>query len=162
MDYFPTASGQPYYTFRQGPAFFIVMDGGEDKPDTDIEYNGLSAFDQYRKEQVEWLQKVIDSEDFKQASVKIVLLHVPPVESTWHGSIEIKKLFIPLLNKAGINLMLSGHLHEHIYIPKGKGECDFPVLINSNRHLTDVRVQNNTITIRITDEAGKLFKEIKL
>ena len=28
-DYFPASTGMPYYTFRQGPVFFIVMDGGE-------------------------------------------------------------------------------------------------------------------------------------
>src|SRR5690606_13326016 len=37
-DYFPTNSGELYYIFRQGPICFVVLDGGEDKPDSDIEY----------------------------------------------------------------------------------------------------------------------------
>lgn len=34
LDYFPTPTGETYYTFRRGPAFFIVLDGCEDKPTT--------------------------------------------------------------------------------------------------------------------------------
>ena len=36
LDYFPTSTGEVYYTFRQGPAYFVVLDCGEDKPDSDI------------------------------------------------------------------------------------------------------------------------------
>ena len=35
-EYFPTNSGKLYYAFRQGPVYFIVLDCGEDKPDSDI------------------------------------------------------------------------------------------------------------------------------
>jgi predicted MPP superfamily phosphohydrolase len=160
--YFPTPTGQPFYTFRQGPAFFIILDAGEDKPDSDIEYHGLSAFDQYREAETDWLKKVLDSEEFKQAPVKIAIMHVPPTSSTWHGSLEVNRLFLPLLNRAGIHLMLSGHLHQHIYTPKGEGNCNFPILINSNLHIADIQIQNNAITIRIKDVEGKLFKEIML
>ena len=43
LDYFPTSTGEVYYTFRQGPAYFVVLDCGEDKPDSDIRYYGLST-----------------------------------------------------------------------------------------------------------------------
>ena len=35
-DYFPTTTGAPYYTFSDGPALFIVLDGGEDKPPSGV------------------------------------------------------------------------------------------------------------------------------
>ena len=41
LDYFPTPTGETYYTFRRGPAFFIVLDGCEDKPDNDPRYYGM-------------------------------------------------------------------------------------------------------------------------
>jgi hypothetical protein len=47
-DYFPTPTGKLYYSFRQGPVHFIVLDCGEDKPGSDIEYSGLAQFDAYR------------------------------------------------------------------------------------------------------------------
>lgn len=162
INYFPTSTGQPYYSFRQGPVFFIVMDGGEDKPDTDIEYHGLAAFDQYRENQINWLKETLNSEEFKQAPIKIAVMHVPPIRSTWHGPIQVKKHFIPLLNAAGINLMLSGHLHQHHFIPKGEEDCNFPILINANKHIVRIHSTDKQITLRITDETGKLVKEIKL
>ena len=48
LDYFPTPTGETYYAFRQGPVFFLMLDGGEDKPDSDIRYYGLAATDAYR------------------------------------------------------------------------------------------------------------------
>ena len=57
-DYFPSPTGQTYYSFQAGPVFFIVLDGGEDKPDSDIEYNGLGGFDTYRAQEAEWLKAV--------------------------------------------------------------------------------------------------------
>mgnify|MGYP003291171363 FL=1 len=52
-DYFPSPTGQTYYSFQAGPVFFIVLDGGEDKPDSDIEYNGLGGFDTYGAQEAE-------------------------------------------------------------------------------------------------------------
>ena len=46
-----------YYTFRHGPAFFVVLDCGEDKPDNDIEYSGLADFDRYRATAADWLKE---------------------------------------------------------------------------------------------------------
>jgi len=160
--YFPTPTGQPYYSFRQGPAFFVVLDAGEDKPDSDIEYHGLAAFDEYRENQVNWLKETLNSDAFKSAPIKIAIMHIPPIRSTWHGPIQVKKHLIPLLNESGIDLMLSGHLHRHFYLTKGEDGCNFPILINSNEHVTDIKVVKNQITLIIKDKEGKVFKEIKV
>lgn len=162
INYFPTSTEQPYYSFRQGPAFFVVLDGGEDKPDTDIEYHGLADFDHYRESQIKWLCGVLQSEEFKQAPFKIVVMHVPPIRSTWHGPIQVKKHFIPLLNEAGVDLMLSGHLHQHFYIQTGEEDCDFPILINSNKHIVLFDIDDKGIKLKILDEQGKLFKEVRI
>lgn len=160
--YFPTSTGQPYYAFRQGPVFFIVLDGGEDKPDSDIEYHGLAAFDQYRENEINWLKETIHSEAFKKAPIKIAVMHVPPIRSTWHGPIQVKKHFIPLLNEAGIHLMLCAHLHNHQYIPAGEEDCHFPILINSNKHIVNVQASPSGIRLCIKDREGQVVKEIKL
>lgn len=156
--YFPTSTGQPYYAFRQGPAFFIVLDGGEDKPDSDIEYHGLADFDAYRAQEVSWLEEVVNSEAFKQAPVKVAVIHVPPVGSTWHGPLEVKKYFLPILNKAGIRVMLCAHLHQYKYIPAGEEGNEFPILINSNKHLLEAEVRDGTVRIRMKDTEGKVYK----
>jgi predicted phosphodiesterase len=157
--YFPTPTGQPYYTFRQGPVFFIVLDAGEDKPDDDIEYKNLAAYDDYRATQAKWLEETLQSDAFKQAPVKIVFIHVPPSDG-WYGERQVRRLFLPLLNDAGIDLALSGHWHTHRYYPKGEEQYNFPLLVNANKHIVDIQVNQNTISVRILTEDGKLFKEI--
>lgn len=157
--YFPTNTGMPYYSFRQGSVFFIVLDGGEDKPDNDIEYLGTAAFDLYREEQAAWLKQVTASEEFRSAPFKIVLMHVPPVQSTWHGPLHAKKTFVPILNEAGISLMLCGHLHSYHYAESGVDGCNFPILINSNKEVVNITAGQNHMSLEIKDEAGKMTKK---
>ena len=155
-DYFPTPTGRFYYTFRHGPAFFVVLDCGEDKPDNDIEYSGLADFDRYRETEADWLKGVVASEEFRQASLRIVLIHIPPLHYDWYGGREIQRLFMPLLQGAGVDLMLCGHLHKAFYTPAGESRYDFPVLINSNRECVRVIVEGGKIEAEIKDAAGKI------
>src|SRR5690606_547376 len=111
--YFPTPTGKLYYQFNHGDASFIVLDCGEDKPDSDIEYSGIVEMDNYRTEQMHWLADAVDNPAFKEAKYKIVICHMPPF-GTWHGMQDILDKFVPILNKAGVQIMLSGHLHRHI------------------------------------------------
>ena len=55
----PTATGQPYFMFRQGPVAFLILDGGEDKPDSAPEYSGTVDFDSYRAAELEWIKEVV-------------------------------------------------------------------------------------------------------
>jgi predicted phosphodiesterase len=162
MDYFPTSTGVPYYAFRHGPAFFIMLDSGEDKPDSDIEYGGLSAFDEYRDRQAEWLQKIVDSKEFKESPTKIVAVHIPAFTSTWHGTLHVQELFVPILNRAGIDLMFCGHTHQHSCLPKGEKGNNFPILTNSNNEMLDITVKGQKINIRIVDIHGNITKTIEL
>lgn len=156
LNYFPTSTRKPYYAFRDGPAYFIVLDGGEDKPDDDIEYYGLSDFDQYRIEQAEWLKQIMQGPDFKEALFRVVLIHVPPIQSTWHGPLHVNKLFAPILNDGKIDLMICGHTHEFYYAPKGEEGCKFPILINSNKEVTKLTFNKDFLNIHVGDKEWKL------
>lgn len=156
MNLFPTPSGLPYYMFRNGPAAFIVLDCGEDKPDSDIEYGGLAAYDAHREREAAWLRETLQSEEFRSAAVRIVFLHVPPEQKGWHGSREIMRLFVPLLNEAGIDVMLCGHTHRYRYVERGERGNDFPILINSNNERLDVEASASRIAIDVVDGAGKV------
>lgn len=162
MDYFPTPTGKPYYALRRGPVFFIFLDGGEDKPDSCMEYYGTAFGDDYRAEQAEWLEEVVKSEEFKNAPYHIAVCHMPPVGDSWHGPSHAKSLWLPILNKAGIDLMLCGHLHRHVYHEKGFEGAEFPVLVNSNKDVVKVKADTSGLRLDITDRDGKtiLRKEL--
>ncbi len=156
MNLFPTSTGLPYYMFRQGPVAFVVLDSGEDKPDSAFEYGCVAAYDAYREQEAEWLREVVKSEEFASAPVKIALLHVPPEKGDgWWGSNELKRLLIPPLEEAGVHLMLSGHVHRHSF--RKPGECDtkFPVITNSNNDRLEVNVTEERIVVDVIDPAGK-------
>lgn len=158
FNYFPNSNNNAYYSFRHGPAFFIFMDCGEDKPDNDIRYYELSVSDQMREEEAKWLKQVVETKEFKEAPVKIVVLHMPPFGNGWHGMSEINRLFLPVLNNAGIDLMLCGHTHKHSFIEKGTTNNKFPVLINSNLWRTDVNITSSGIQAKLIDASGKVLK----
>lgn len=158
--YFKTPSEMPYYGFRYGPAYFVVLDAGEDKPDSDIQYFGLGAWDEYREEQAQWLKRIIETEQFKTAAFKIVLMHIPPAQNMWYGAVRAKELFVPLLNQAGVDLMISGHLHRYYYVPDA-AECDFPILINGRKQIAQVRITEKSMEILVKDTAGKVLETIK-
>lgn len=156
MNLYPSHTGNPYYMFRHGPAVFVVLDSGEDKPDSDIEYGGTAAYDAYREAEAEWLRETVRSEAFRSAPVKVALLHVPPEKGRgWHGSNELKRLLIPILNEAGVDVMLSGHLHHYSFRKAGECGTEFPVMVNSNNDRLEVRITSSQIVIDVVDAAGK-------
>lgn len=58
-------------------------------------------------------------EGFKQLLYKVVLVHIQLFSgSTKHGATDITKKFGPLLNEAGIDLMINGHHHRFAAIKK--------------------------------------------
>lgn len=155
-DYFPTTTGAPYYTFSDGPALFIVLDGGEDKPDSDIEYHDLVRYDTYREKEAKWLKSVVESEQFKAAAVKIVIIHIPPKSSGWHGEAEIARLFVPILNQAGIDAMFCGHIHKYRFSEANDPTygCNFPIVCLPNRVRADIEVSKEKIAYTITTAEG--------
>ncbi|MEG1934610.1 MAG: FN3 domain-containing metallophosphoesterase family protein [Rikenellaceae bacterium] len=158
IDYFPSSTGKPYYTFSQGPVFFVVLDPGEDKPDNDIEYHGLADFDKYRRDEAAWLKGVVCSDEFTKAEVRIVLIHIPPMGGTWHGNLELNRLFMPLLNSSDIDLMICAHEHRHRFMQKGDDGANFPMIVNSNKNSLRVRVDSKMITLDLKDDTGAKVK----
>lgn len=147
--YFPTRSGEFYYTFNIGKACFLVLDCGEDKPDSDIEYGGLADYDRYREEQAEWLADVLAPEEFLKASARIAFLHIPPALGTWHANYHLQETLMPLLNKAGIDIMLSGHTHRYS-LQEADEKTAFPVLVNSNNNVMLCKLTDNKLLVEIS------------
>lgn len=160
-DYFPTPTGKLYYSFKQGPVHFIVLDCGEDKPDSDIEYSGMAQFDNYRTEQQLWLEKELQKEEFKSAPYKLVIVHIPPVGSDWHGPLDLRRKILPVLKNQNITAMLCGHTHRYSYIEPIPEEFDFPIIINAHVTSLEIEATKDKMTILRKDTEGKVLNDFK-
>lgn len=153
---FPTPTGEFWYSFRQGPAAFIVLDAGEDKPDSSHEYAGTADYDAYRLRETEWLKSAVADPSFVSAPVKICIIHIPTVAyaDSWYSQLWITENWAPILAKAGIDVMLSGHHHKWICSEAGQDGKAYPVLINSNKERMDVVIDAGGIQVKTFDTAG--------
>ena len=158
---FPKAEGAPYYyTFREGPAAFIVLDAGETGPENSYALNGGKLYEDYLREQMAWAEKAMNEPAFRKAPVKICVIHAPMIDPsvpddfvphTW-----LNHHFVPLLNKAGVNLMIGADLHQYQFHPAGTMNNDFPILVNDDESRLDVKVERGHIYVTIYNEAGEV------
>lgn len=155
---FPTRTGHLYYTFRQGPAAFLVLDAGETHADRCLEYTGAPLFQKYLEEQIEWAKKAVKEPAFAEAQLKVCLLHVPMV-IYGNGSdltIWLNEHFLPILNEAGIDLMINGDFHEFLFFPTGSCHNNFPIVVNDNNSRVEVKVAGSEYDLKIYTEEGKV------
>ncbi len=93
-----------YYTVDAGAYSFVVLDSGEDKDDSHREYGGMTDYNTYRADMIDWLGTV----EVKNEKV-IALSHswkISDVEKelSYKGWQELERL--------GVRVMLSGHIHK--------------------------------------------------
>ncbi|MGN1346146.1 MAG: metallophosphoesterase family protein [Eubacteriales bacterium] len=144
-NYFPTAfrngRRETFYSFRQGPLWGLVLDCGEDKYDTNVEYGGTIFFEAFRRRETEYLESLIadKANEYEADGVryKIAFCHVPITEKFKHPfdvASETYEYWTKLLNEMGIDLLLCGHMHRAYFIlPHTAGKCDanFPTAVLS-------------------------------
>ena len=188
--YAPSTNGTFYGAFREGDVMFVVLDCGEDKPDDFPVYAGLNDFDSYRSEQARWFAELIRSKEYRTARWHVVMNHFPPVSRMdpdhpeRHGVQQITDEFLPLFNRASIDLMVSGHTHRYELIqpteeklrvpmivdapekpfdaPPSAGDILFPVIVNGTGTVVRVDVSGRTMRVRALDLQGKTLAEFEL
>lgn len=161
QDYFSPKEPNLYYLVRQGPICFVVLDTGEDKPDSDIEYSGITDYDNYRTEQAKWLAEAVKTKDYTEAKFRIVIAHMPPLpnEHLWHGQQEVLEKFVPILNEANVDAMLCGHLHRY-FNNKPTSSVKFPVIDNAHKTVVKGITKGDKLNLDILDMEGKIVDQI--
>ncbi len=162
--YIATPSGKYYYSFQHGPAHFLVLDTGEDKADTSVEYSGLVDFDVYRKEQAKWLADDLRSAASRQARFRIGVAHMPfplPPGVRPHGMNNCWINFGPSFNEGGVDVLFSGHLHRYGIHEPVEGRNRYPVILGGafqkgNRTLIRVEVSRERLKAAIILEDGRV------
>ena len=117
--YIPIHNGKTYYTFRVGCVWGIILDCGEDKPDTNAEYGGTICFHEFRLRETDFIKSVIENAEKEYLAEgvqhRLVVCHMPftyiqrppfDIEQELYG--EWAKLIRENIKPT---LMLYGHMH---------------------------------------------------
>ncbi|WP_232279748.1 metallophosphoesterase [Sphingobacterium spiritivorum] len=148
-----------YGTFRRGPVSWLMLDTGEDKPDTAEVYAGVVDFDQYRIDQAKWAEKIMASDAFRKSTFRVVVMHIPPFYSgEWHGPMEVQRLFAPLFDKYKVDVVISGHTHTYGF-HEATAKHSYPVFIGGgpkegNRTLIHVKADNRKLEVNMILDNG--------
>jgi hypothetical protein len=162
-----------YYTaLTVGAARLVLLDCGEDKPDTSVEYSGLVDFEPYFEQQRVWLRREIASPEFQQAAWRLVVIHIPPdwrlpEEKIWHGARRVRERLAPLFDEGRVTAVISGHTHRAERIEPCPDEARgyrWPVFIGGAHPLekaTVIRVEadRRSLAIRCVRSDGSIVAE---
>lgn len=106
-----------YYTADMGNYSFVVLDSGEDKDDSHPEYGGMTDYNTYRADMIEWLKGVqVKNDKVIALSHSWEISDVEP-ELSVAGWKEVARL--------GAKLMISGHNHDCRLVGTGGSEAEF-------------------------------------
>ncbi|MGC4045521.1 MAG: metallophosphoesterase [Armatimonas sp.] len=95
-----------YYAWTASNARFVALDPNEHFP------TGIPA----GSEQHRWLMQELESEAWRAATWRFLFIHQPPFSQGWldyQGDLPIRALLEPLMEKHGIDFVVSGHTHDY-------------------------------------------------
>lgn len=156
----PIQEGRYYYAGDDGPLHFVVLDTGEDKPDTTSVYAGLNNFKAYRHEEYQWFEKhVATSESLKKAPFRIIFMHQPG----WGFTGEENKKWTALANNANTDLILAGHWHRFAWFKPGEFHGNnYYLLVLGQHQVENVMVSDQFITIEVKNDNNKSVFSAKI
>lgn len=166
---------RPYFTFRLGAIWGLVLDCGEDKADSCEEYGNTICCEHFRRKETEFIKSVIQNAEKEYAAPgvknRIVISHNPFTQIHRHPFDIEQQLYAEwcaLLNEyIKPQLLICGHMHE-CYVTHPADENDafgqsFPTVVAAiPRHNTGGAYTGGAFTIspygcdlRFTDSDGK-------
>ncbi|MGV8090389.1 MAG: metallophosphoesterase [Mangrovibacterium sp.] len=155
---FDYVGGKAYGAFNWGDNRIVILDCGEDKPDTTQVYYGMNDFEGFRKDQAVFLKDELKGEAFKQASGRILIHHIP----IYHERIKYNpclELWGDILAKAPFDISINAHVHRYAFYPKGVNGNNFPFVTGGGSRLDDGRMlvlqrKGKEMTLRVLDTEG--------
>ncbi len=125
------------FAVRMGDIAMIGLDTGEDKQDTHPAFANLFCSGPYREAQTEWLRDVLKKKEVASAPYLVAFCHIPLFDddpkanpgditpddtdpryrtdyAAWQRTCG--KMWGPLLDKAGCQLVICGHQHKYRHL----------------------------------------------
>lgn len=181
------------FAVRMGDIAMIGLDTGEDKMDDDYRFANLFSNTAYREAQAEWLREALKQDEVTSAPYLVTFCHIPlfsndPRENpgdvrpedingrysedyaAWQRTCS--RLWVPLLEQAGCQLIITAHQHRFRYFDPAPGrpwtmlvgggpawtskrDNDYPTIIDGE--VKGGRLQVKVLNMR-TDKVVKTLK----
>lgn len=162
-DHYDYVGNKTYGSFNWGDTRIVMLDCGEDKPDSHWVYYDLNDFTRLRTEQVDFLKKELSAKQFKKAKKRILIHHIP-----LYGNCEenlCAGLWTKLLEKAPFHISLNAHTHEYAYHPKGELGNNYPVIIGGGYKLDSATVmilekKKDELKIKVLNAKGEVLLDM--
>jgi predicted phosphodiesterase len=161
---FDYVGDKTYGAFSWGDTRFVMLDSGEDKPDTTYVYYNLNDFDGLRHEQADFLHKELSGKEFKKANKKVLIHHIPMygLAESYNPCLEF---WGELLSKAPFDVCFNGHTHKHSFHPKGSLGNNYPVFIGGGNRVgtatvTILQKTGKVLTVKVLDAKGKILYQL--
>ncbi len=142
-EYTPCENGNSFFTFKVGNIWGVVLDCGEDKPDTHKEYGNMVACSFFRERETDFLEKLTEksAEEFGAEGVehRIVVAH-NPFTRRYREPFNIEEDTFTywakiLKEKIKPQIMICGHIHKFsVDMPGGEYDAfgqPCPVVVGS-------------------------------
>jgi 3',5'-cyclic AMP phosphodiesterase CpdA len=142
----------------------------------DVLIVGLDSNDPRNPRQRAFLERRLST---STARWKIVALHHPPYSAGYQGSAEdVRRIYAPVFERHGVQLVLSGHDHDYqrsekirgvTYVVSGAGagtrrtgEKDFTAVSFSWHHFVDVAIFDDRLVLRAVNQDGRVADQAVL
>jgi 3',5'-cyclic AMP phosphodiesterase CpdA len=141
----------------------------------DVRFVGLDSNSVDDPEQLAWLDRTLAG---ATEPWRIVAIHESPYSAGYQGSnLDVRRRFVPLFERYGVQLVLSGHDHDYqrsvvggvTYLvsgaggrTRGTGEDDFTVVSYSILHFVELDVFEHRIVVRAITQAGRVFDQASI
>jgi predicted phosphodiesterase len=157
--YVAPPEGRFYFARDHGPVHVIVIDSGEDKPDSTNVYGGLNNFAAYRRQEFDWFSNHVKTADrVRSAPFKVILVHQPG----WGYVEQQNDKWVQLANEAGADLIISGHTHRFSHRLPKEGENRYHHLVVGQDQVAMISANKDTLTVTVTARDGKPVESFTL
>ena len=163
---FDYVGGKTYGVFSWGDTRFVMLDCGEDKPDSHPVYGGLNNFKQLRDDQVTFLKEETKTKAFKNAAKRVLIHHIPLYGMRNDAYIPCYDLWSDILNQSEFTLAINGHTHRFAYHEKESLGNAYPIVVGGG-HKPDgatvmiLRKKGNSMFLKVLGFDGKVLGEYK-
>ncbi len=149
-----------WYATTVGHALFVALDSTQ--PDCPAQRAWLAAT--LAQARARWV---------------IVALHHPPYSAGWHGSERrVRRAFVPLFRRFGVDIVLAGHEHDYqrskplagiTYVISGAaahlratGRARFTAASRATHHFVDLRISPERLEVVAVNHGGVAFDGVVL